>query len=485
MEELLLDREKIRTMKKDIKEAEGVLVYPREEESVDLTQCIARGAGDGTTPESCEPVETIEEEKKKAEDLAYELALSTNKSEDNIKEKVLQEEPEAPKEDEAVFSAPQPGFGLEPEPAPENEFKFEEIPQVEEKVPEPVIEPAPEPEPEEVKEEIKIEEKIPDLEPLPSAKELGLEDAEPEKIPSAQELGLEEPKEDKGAEEELKKIDENEEKLAMISEKTFELEEQLRKVGEDKAPFEKRKAEIEEEIGNIRKKLDLILEKKAKVDELKKDLENREATASPEERRAIEKERWNVEDDRNAVEKEKDDKEDEIKSLRLQMRECELNAEKTLAKEKEIIQELEILKRDKDRIILGQTKQDLEKRLEPLNQEIENIKREMFENTKQKDKIDKSLNDIRMREKGTEDEIKILERRQAEAKDETISRDIENRRRTIEETRRQLEKDRWDQEDKMGDLEERRKLIKEKYQEVAAQAKQIKAELSEIEEKIK
>ncbi|MFA5086249.1 MAG: hypothetical protein WC468_01450 [Candidatus Paceibacterota bacterium] len=484
MEELLLDREKIRTMKKDIKEAEGVLVYPREEDSVDLTQCIARGLGEnGTVPESCEP-ETIEEEKKKAEDLAYELAISTNESEDNIKEKVLQEEPEAPRKDEAIFSAPELDSVSVPEPEPDSEFKFEEIPQMEE-APEPVAEPEPEHEPEEVKTEEKAEEKVPDLEPLPSAKDLGLEDAEPEKIPSAEDLGLEEPKEDKVAEEELKKIDENEEKLAMISEKTFELEEQLRKVNEDKAPFEKRKAEIGEEINNIKKKLDLILERKARVDEMKKDLESREATATPEEKRSIEKERWKVEDDRNLIEKEKDGREDEIKSLRLQMRECEINAEKTLAKEKEVIQELEILKRDKDRIILGQTKIDLEKRLEPLNQEIESIKREMFENTKQKDKLEKSLNDIRMREKGTEDEIKILERRQAETKDETISRDIENRRRTIEESRRQLEKDRWDQEDKMGDLEERRKLIKEKYQEVATQAKQIKAELLEIEEKIK
>jgi chromosome segregation ATPase len=167
------------------------------------------------------------------------------------------------------------------------------------------------------------------------------------------------------------------------------------------------------------------------------------------------------------------------------MRECDLNAEKILGKEKAITQELEILKRDKDRIILGQTKLELEKRLKPLEEEIEKIKREMFENTKLKDKSDKNLNDIRMKERGVEDEIKILERRQGETKDEDVLRDIENRRRTIEETRRQMEKDRWDVEDKMSDLEEKRKLIKEKYQEVAAQAKQIKAELMEIEEKIK
>ncbi|MFA5310667.1 MAG: hypothetical protein WC386_03200 [Candidatus Paceibacterota bacterium] len=481
MEELLLDKEKIRTMRKDMQEAEGILIYPREEESVDLTQCfVGKKNEEGEiTSEVCAPEmdkeESVEEERKKAEDLAYELALSTKKSEDNIKEKVLQEEPV--KKDEAIFAEPE--IAPIEEVTPKPEFGFMEIPQEE-----PVFS-----EPEPMPEEIKIEEKVPDLLPveekLPSAKELGLEEAETEKIPTAEELGLVEAAKEK-ENEELKKIDENEVKLEKIAETAFELEEKLKKVTEEKAPFEKRRMEIDEEINNIKKKLDLILERKAKVDEIKKDLEAKESIAqTPEEKRATEKERWKVEDDRNTIEKEKDEKEDEIKSLRLQMRECELNSEKVLVKEKEINQELEILRRDRDRILLGQTKQDLLKRLEPLEGEIEKIKREMFENTKLKDKSDKGLNDIKMREKAVEDEIKILERRQAEAKDEVILRDIETRRRTIEESRRQLEKDRWDVEDKMGDLEEKRKLIKEKYQEVAAQVKQIKAELTEIEEKIK
>jgi len=484
MEELLLDKEKIRTMRKDMQEAEGILIYPREEESVDLTQCfVGKKNEEGEiTSEVCAPEmdkgESVEEERKKAEDLAYELALSTKESEDHIKEKVLKEEPV--KQSEAIFAEPE--IAPIEEVAPKPEFGFMEIPQEE---PEPETIPEPEPMPE----EIKIEEKVPDLLPveekLPSAKELGLEEAETEKIPTAEELGLAEAAKEK-ENEELKKIDENEVKLEKIAETTFELEEKLKKVTEEKAPFEKRRMEIDEEINNIKKKLDLILERKAKVDEIKKDLEAKESIAqSPEEKRGTEKERWKVEDDRNTIEKEKDEKEDEIKSLRLQMRECELNSEKVLVKEKEINQELEILRRDRDRIILGQTKQDLLKRLEPLEGEIEKIKREMFENTKLKDKSDKGLNDIKMREKAVEDEIKILERRQAEAKDEVILRDIETRRRTIEENRRQLEKDRWDVEDKMGDLEEKRKLIKEKYQEVAAQVKQIKAELTEIEEKIK
>jgi len=511
MQETFLDKEKIRTMQRDIKEAEGISVYPKSDISEEVTQSFIADKNEGmvsspdlpkaepeTTPDGfIQPaVLSEEEETKKAEDLAYELAISSNKSEDNIKEKVLQEETLASEKTDAA-----PAFM----DFPKQEGEVSAIEEkTEETIPEslPIEEPTPEPsvaeriemetETEEtIPESLPIEEPTPKLsileelelnsEKLPSARELGLE--EPEKIPSAEELGLEDSKE---AAKETKTIDENEEKLAKIAEATFELEESLKGINEEKAPFEKRKKEIEEEIENIKKKLDLILEKKNKTDEIKKDLEAKEGLAqTSEEKRAIEKERWRVEDERNGIEKEKYAKEDEIKSLRLQIRECDLNAEKVVAKEKDAIQQLEIFKRDRDRIILGQTKKDLEERLAPLNQEVENIKREMFDNTKQKDKSDKGLTDIGLKEKAVEDEIKILERRQNETTDDVVLRDIEMRRRTAEDNRRKLEKDRWEIEDKVKDLEEKRKLIKEKYQEIAAQIKQIKEELLGIEEKIK
>lgn len=490
MQAIFLDKEKIRTMLKDIKEAEGIPVYPKGNEIEEINQSFIAEKEEAipSEPNLLEPenAETtpekgplsVEEETKKAEDLAYELALSTNKSEDNIKQKVLQEEiypeenTEKPEEVPVTFMNP-------PEPEPQ-------IPE-----PEPVSEPEPEIEKpqEEIPVTLPVEEPTPDIkelelnmsEKIPSARELGLEEAE--RIPSAEELGLEEAKEKK---EEINIINEDEERLAKISEETLILEEALKDVNKEKAPFEERKKEIEDEIANIKKKLELVLEKKTRIDEIKKDLEEKEAIANtPEEKRAIEKERWKVEDERNNIEQEKYNKEDEIKSLKLQIRECDLNAEKVMAKEKDTLLQLEVLKRDKNRIILGQTKKDLEERLEPLNKSVEDIKKEMFENTKQRDKSDKGLSDIGLKEKAIEDEIKILERRQNETTDEIILRDIEMRRKTAEEKRRSLEKDRWEIEDKVRDFEENRKIIKEKYQEISSQIKQIKDELLSIEEKIK
>ncbi|MFA5714149.1 MAG: hypothetical protein WC998_00230 [Candidatus Paceibacterota bacterium] len=520
MEELLLDKEQIRTMKKDMREAEGVMVYPAEKEqtinlSLDIGDSIEKSSPNldikkskaeknnqkqeklppdnelmiikdkvnlaiEKSPKNIDPA--VEQEKLKAENLARELALLSNESKDIIKEQVLQEgsgkSPIIEKiatEETYQEPAPKPDLII-PEPAPEVIEPKE--PLVEEPAPKPdliIPEPAPE----------VIEPKKPQEE-LPSALELGLEDPEEKEIPMAKDLELEEKTEKPAIEKEVEVVDENEAKLERIAEQSLELEEKMRKIKDENAPFEKRKKEIEEEISNIKKKLDLVLERKIKIDEIKKTIEEKEALAkTPEEKRAIEKERWRTEDDRNSIEKEKDEKEDEIKSLRLQLRECDLNAEKITAAEKEIAQDLEILKRDRDKIILGQTKQDLEKRLKPLEDEIENIKRGMFENTKMKDKLDKTLNDVQLKEKSTEEEIKLLEKRQNETKDEVILRDIETRRRNIEENRRQMEKERWDIEDRTADLEEKRKIIKKNYQEVASQARQIKADLVEIEEKLK
>ena len=67
----------------------------------------------------------------------------------------------------------------------------------------------------------------------------------------------------------------------------------------------------------------------------------------------MEKERWKIEDERNTVEQEKNKKEDEIKSLRLQLNEFNLNFEKILSREKELNMELDLLKRDKNHLILN------------------------------------------------------------------------------------------------------------------------------------
>ena len=519
-----IEKDKIRTMKKDILEAGGTPVYPKQEikDEVPLPEFSERSSD---FEPIVSPETSVEEEAKKAEELAEVIAVSAEKGEDitdqqNVLEKISQEEsveevplnlpieesfaqpinqmeiPAVDEEEQARIAQMMTPQIIEEnvKPEPEEEVTEETIPEPE---PEPEIqpiietpveeEPAPEPvkeEPAFVVPELPKEDSVEIPEVLPSAKELGLEEPE---LPSPKELGLEEPKEEvKEEEEEIIVEDPNEVKLRLIAEKTFDIEDKLKIIAEEKAPFEKTKAEINEQIDNLKKKLDMILEKKKGLDLVKKEIEEKElASTSPDDKRGFEKERWKIEEERTACEKEKDDKEDEIKSLKLQIRECDLNCEKVLVREKDLNQELQILTKDRDRIILGQAKEELVKKMQPLESEIEKIKREMFENTKIKDKAEKNLTEIIFREKSIEDEIKLLEKREGEAKEEAVIRDIETRRRSAEDKRRALEKDRWDHEDKVKDVEEKRGIIKEKYQEIATRVRQIKKEILEIEEKIK
>lgn len=471
MAAIFLEKEKIRTMKKDLREAGGEVVYP-----------AFSFVEEPATFEKISELETIPE--MASFERTPEIILPPGAGPE--KEAELLEEPPVPKPESLKT------------PEPLQEIATEELKPEEQEISKPALE-------EDESQKISLSELIPQepetkpLEEIKPAEDKSLEEglkpleeAGEGELPSAEELGLEIPEEApevakfKEEKEKINKDHENEEKLRKIAESTLELEDSLKKIAEEKAPFERQKSKVDEEIENIRKKIDLSLERKKKLEEAKKDLEMKESEAAgPDEKRPIEKERWKIENERDKIEKDKNRKEDEIKSLRLQEKEIDLHLDKMLAKEKIALQEMEILKRDRNRILLSQTKEDLEKKLKPMDAQIENIKREMFDNTKANDKTERSLAELTIKEKSVEDEIKVLERRAGETTDEAVSRDIENRRRTIEETRRQLEKDRWDIEDKLKDLEEKRKIIKERYQEIAYQARAIKTELNNIESKIK
>jgi len=78
--------------------------------------------------------------------------------------------------------------------------------------------------------------------------------------------------------------------------------------------------------------------KKKKSRRIKKHIEDKEAIArDPEEKRRLEKERWKIEDERNMIEIEQNKKEDDIKSLRLQLKECTWLLKKFLLEKNSLI----------------------------------------------------------------------------------------------------------------------------------------------------
>ncbi|MDD5098544.1 MAG: hypothetical protein PHD31_02400, partial [Candidatus Pacebacteria bacterium] len=231
-----IEKEKIRTMKKDIMEAEGTLIYPKEEIQSEDGQIPAffERSFNLETPNIEEGL-LVEEEKKKAEELAEEIAMSveTGKSiADNEEISMNQQKTE----EQLPFNLPIEETLVNPTEEPLLEFiPIGETPETKNET-----------EPEQPEPELGIEpveEKIEIAEILPSAKELGLEETEEiENVSNA----ITESKEETTKED-------DEKALRAIAEKTFEIEKSLKSISKEKAPFEKRKAEINKQIDNLRK----------------------------------------------------------------------------------------------------------------------------------------------------------------------------------------------------------------------------------------
>jgi predicted nucleic acid-binding Zn-ribbon protein len=278
-----------------------------------------------------------------------------------------------------------------------------------------------------------------------------------------------------------KKEETDEEKLRRITDATFDTEEAIGKVLEEKVPFEQRKEELELEIERAEKKLELITERKERIEEVKKTIEGQEnASQNIEEKRTFEKERWKIEDQRNDVVLEQEEKEDEIKSLRAQLNECEYNFEKIISKERELNLELEILRRDREDILLEQQKRTIQTDLEKVETEAFAVKDRMFENTKLKSELEKNLSEIKNKERLSEEEIKILEKRTDAAGTENEIRSLEQQRKNAEKTRRDIETERWKIEDSLAKAEKEREKLKERYQTISGEVKTYRDKISNI-----
>ena len=281
-----------------------------------------------------------------------------------------------------------------------------------------------------------------------------------------------------------KKEETDEEKLRRITDATFDTEEAISKLLEEKAPFEQRMNELKLEIERAQKKLDLIIERKERIEEVKKTIEGQENTSqSVDEKRAFEKERWRVEDQRNDIVLEQEEKEDELKSLAAQLGECEYNYEKISSKERELNLEIEILRRDREDILLEQQKKSIQTNLEKIEAEAFAIKDQMFENTKLKNELEKNLDLIKNKEKLSEEEIRIIEKRTAAAGTENETRLLQQQRKEAEKTRRDIETERWKIEDSLAKAEKERERLKERYQAVSGEVKAYRDKISEINQK--
>ncbi|MDD5569496.1 MAG: hypothetical protein PHG23_03755, partial [Candidatus Pacebacteria bacterium] len=155
-----------------------------------------------------------------------------------------------------------------------------------------------------------------------------------------------------------------------------------------------------------------------------------------------------------------------------------------LAREKELNMEMDMLRRDRQRLLIGDQKKGLLTELEKIENEALEIKDRVNENTLEKGIVDKKLADIAAKEKDIEEEIKVLEKRMSTSGLDDESKKIEEARKAAEEKRRKVEEDRWMSEDELKKIESIRSELREKYQILLSEIKTIKDKLGGLNEEL-
>ncbi|MDD5569441.1 MAG: hypothetical protein PHG23_03445, partial [Candidatus Pacebacteria bacterium] len=317
--------DKIRTMKKDLEAASSgisAVVEEKKISSIDLKKLDDFRASGKARVENKVGIE-LEDLSAGEKQEKREKTIFIPEAEQSLRLSVEEETPEAEEKELTLGEMPRiAAIPAKPEATP---IDLADIPvpmpqQIEESIPNLPIEQTPALETEKTEElAVPLVSELPVAETKPAATEAKAEIIEK---PATEEK--EEKKEEVAEPQAEQKEESKEEKLRKITDLIFEIEQNINQITEEKFPFEERKKDIDKEIEKNRKRLDLILERRKRLDELKHKIEEKEsAAATPEEKRDAEKERWKVEDERYMVEQEKNQKEDEIKSLRLQLKECD------------------------------------------------------------------------------------------------------------------------------------------------------------------
>ncbi|MFA5178093.1 MAG: hypothetical protein WC427_00865 [Candidatus Paceibacterota bacterium] len=241
--------------------------------------------------------------------------------------------------------------------------------------------------------------------------------------------------------------------------------------------FEDKRKEIENEIEKAEKRLELLFERKKRIEQLKKEIESKEAKAkTPEERKDAEQQRRIVEDERNLVEENLAQKKEEVKLMKLQLKDWD----KFYYEKTEWNPDFE---KSLDSLVLEEEKQNLMLDLEKIQTRTTGLKNLLHDTAAQREVLNKKLSEINKAEEMAEQEIKSLEEKiNSTSSEET--REIEALRRSTEEKRRELEQARWEAEDELDHLENVYTKLKAEYQVMPLDINNIKEKLALINKKM-
>lgn len=289
-----------------------------------------------------------------------------------------------------------------------------------------------------------------------------------EEEPKKEEVAVikeEEPKQEEVVEElePAVKIPTKEEKLDLIEKEILKIEEAQKTLKEEMDPFLKSISNAENGLKIVKSEIKEIKQEEKRINLEKLEIEKKERNAEERERREIEQRRWEIEKKRNDLESKRYLKEDEFKSVKLQIKEIELKRQEKGKEFFDLEKAKNKLKKQKTTIFLMEKKESFLKDLERITESYKMIKEKLIENIQSFKEVDGELRNVVKTEVLIEKEIVNLEEMNRETEEIIQKRRIEDERRDKEVERREIEQRRWELEDQIKSLKERRERLRADY----------------------
>ena len=274
---------------------------------------------------------------------------------------------------------------------------------------------------------------------------------------------------------------ENEKILLIENRKYFEKELQI--IPDEKKPLVAERKLLLIKIDEIKQSIEPTLRKEKQIEEEKQVIEKKEKlTTSSEDKKEVEKERWNIEEKRAEIEKQRWEQEGEIGKVEVEIREINSKFEQIIAKEKKAVEKIDNITKQLEILKLRDEKFILEKSISEPSTKGEDLKWKIKELSETKRQTEEILSDDVKKEIQIEELIKIIEKEEAEAKTREERQTIEKKRAEMEKERREIEKQRWDHEDEKKKIALLFKKSELEYKTISDKEKYLATKLKKIEE---
>jgi len=273
--------------------------------------------------------------------------------------------------------------------------------------------------------------------------------------------------------------------IERLEEEKNEYKKDLINLREKIKPLEGETIHLSVEIERIREtELQPILEREERIEREKNINEEKEKTASPIEKTEIEKQRWKIEKIRKEIEELRWKVEEKIEERIQKMKEIDIKLKEMAIEEESIKSEIERLTERRKGLEIRKNRNILQSELDKIIKERKKVELDLEELLIQKDQNDKVLDEILASERALEEEIEVLEKKEAAAT-WAEKRELEQKRWKVEEKREKTESEKWKVEEEKRQLDLKIKDLQEKLDVKQSEEEKLVSRIDKLNEFLK